>query len=168
MLQAQLKQNRESVLRKWFDLTVSTYEPEMIRFLKKDKNPFSNPVRHTIRSGLEKIFDGIVNDMHIETCYEGLKEIIKLRAVQSFSPSQALVFIFDIKDIVRNELQDLINADISENEMRVFDKNVDRLTGVAFDIYSECREKINDIRLTEIKAKSQRAFNMLERRNKDL
>jgi hypothetical protein len=163
MLQEQLKQNRDSVLGKWFDLTVSSYEPEMVRFLKRDKNPFSNPVRHTIRSGLERIFDGMVNDMHIETCHQGLKEIIKLRAVQSFSPSRALAFIFDIKYIVRDALED----GLPEDEMRIFEKNVDKLIAMAFDIYSECREKINEIRLAEIKSRSQHAFKMLGRQ-KDL
>jgi len=168
MLQRQLELNRDSILKKWFDSTINTYEPEMIRFLKRVKNPFSNPVRHTIETGLEKIFDGIVNDINIETCYQGLEEIIKLRAVQSFSPSRALAFIFDLKDVVRSVLQSGASAYSMDKDFQVFEENLDRLIRLAFDIYCNCREKIHEIRMAETLAKSQRAFEMLGRRKNDL
>jgi hypothetical protein len=168
MLQRQLEQNRDSILRKWFEYTINTYKPEMIRFLKRDKNPFSNPVRHTIVTGLERIFDGIVSEINIETCYQGLDEIIKLRAVQSFSPSRALAFIFDLKEIVRNVLQSDPSALSMDKDLQVFEENLDRLIRLAFDIYSNCREKIHEIRMAETLAKSQLAFEMLGRRKNDL
>jgi hypothetical protein len=164
MLQRQLEQNRNSILRKWFDYTISSYKPEMIRFIKRDKNPFSNPVRHTIVTGLEKIFDGMVNENKMDICYQGLEDIIKLRAVQSFSPSQALAFIFALKKIVRSELQSDTSRDNLGNDLQAFEENLDRLTGVAFDIYTRCREKIHEIRMAETIAKSQLAIEMLGRK----
>ena len=98
MLQKFLKQNREDILQKWFYQTISTYEPEMVRFLKKEINQFSNPIRNTILTSLEKIYDGLLNGLGLEE-YHGLEELIKIRAVQDFSPSKALSFLFGLKKL---------------------------------------------------------------------
>ena len=153
------------ILKKWFDLTVSAYEPEMIRFIQRVKNPFANPVRHSISSGLEKIYDGIVKNMQIDSCLEGLEEIIKVRAVQSFKPSHALSFLYALKDIVREGLKK--GDDIPTEELNRFDKYMDQIMGMAFDIYCDCREKIFDIRVAETVSRSRRAFGLLERRKEE-
>jgi hypothetical protein len=165
MLQKFLKQNRESILQKWFDQTINTYEPEMVRFLKREKNQFSNPVRNTIVTSLEKIFDGILNGIGVNE-YHGLEEMIKLRAVQEFSPSEALSFLFDLKKIIRKELINSDQKDEIITETCLFDEKFDTLFSLAFDVYSECRMKIHEIKLTEIKSRSQRAFEILQKKKK--
>jgi hypothetical protein len=165
MLQKFLKQNRESILQKWFDQTINTYEPEMVRFLKREKNQFSNPVRNTIVTSLEKIFDGILNGIGVNE-YHGLEEMIKLRAVQEFSPSEALSFLFDLKKIIRKELINSDQKDEIITETCLFDEKFDTLFSLAFDVYSECRMKIHEIKLAEIKSRSQRAFEILQKKKK--
>jgi hypothetical protein len=165
MLQKFLKQNRESILQKWFDQTINTYEPEMVRFLKREKNQFSNPVRNTIVTSLEKIFDGILNGIGVNE-YHGLEEMIKLRAVQEFSPSEALSFLFDLKKIIRKELINSDQKDEIITETCLFDEKFDTLFSLAFDVYSECRMKIHEIKLAEIKSRSQRAFEILQKKGK--
>ena len=165
MLQNFLKQNRKSILQKWFNQTISTYEPEMVRYLKKEKDQFSNPVRNTILTSQEKIFDGLFSGLGVEE-YHGLEEIIKIRAVQNFSPSEALSFLFDLKKIIRTEL---INSDQKDDiitEACMFDEKFDTLFFLAFDIYNDCRTKIHDIKIAEIKSRSQRAFEILQKKNK--
>jgi AAA+ ATPase superfamily predicted ATPase len=161
MLQVFLKQNRESILQKWTDQTIGTYGPEMVRFLKKEKNQFSNPVRNTIVTSLENIYNCILDEKVVDD-YQGLHEIIKLRAVQDFSPSKALAFLFDLKKIIR---KDLIENNKQDLIISVDDK-FDTLLGQAFDIYNDCRMKINEIKISEIKSQSRRAFEILEGRNK--
>ena len=141
MLQKFLMQNRDSILQKWVDQTIKTYNPEMVRFLKKEINQFSNPVRNTILNSLEKIFDGLLNGLGVEE-YHGLEEIIKIRAVQDFSPSEALSFLFDLKKIIRTEL---INSDQKGeilSETCIFDEKFDTLFVMGFDLYNNCRKKI--------------------------
>ncbi len=165
MLQKFLKQNMESILQKWFDQTINTYEPEMVRFLKREKNQFSNPVRNTIVTSLEKIFDGILNGIGVDE-YHGLEEMIKLRAVQEFSPSEALSFLFDLKKIIRKELINNDQKDEIITETCLFDEKFDTLFSLAFDVYSDCRMKIHEIKMAEIKSRSQRAFEILQKKKK--
>jgi hypothetical protein len=158
-----LKQNRESILREWFNQTVNTYEPEMTRFLKREKNQFSNPVRNTIITSLEKIYDNILNGDSIEDI-DGLLEIIKVRAVQDFSPSDALSFLFDLKKIIRSELlKNEQNID-TMNELYDFDEKFDSLLKTAFNFYNDCRLKIQDIKMAEIKSRSERAFEIMQKK----
>ena len=166
MLQILLEQHRESIIAEWIDLTINSYEPEMVRFLKREKNPFANPVRSTIMTNIAKLFDGILNDFNMDECSHGLDEIIKLRAVQDFSPSMALAFIFDLKKILHEKLKGQLSSDELIKELYQFGEQIDLLTRMAFDIYTKYRNKIYEIRLSEIKSQSQRAFEMLGRPKK--
>ena len=162
MLQNFLKQNKEVLLQDWIDQTINTYNPEMIRFLKKEKNQFSNPVRNTIITSLEKIYDSLLGDEGINDD-KGVEEIIKVRAVQDFSPSDALAFIFDLKIIIRTKYSESDQDSESMDEFYNIDNRFDLLFKKAFDIYNDCRMKIQDIKISEIKSRSERAFERLNK-----
>lgn len=164
MLQNLLIQNRDSILQEWIDQTINTYGPEMVRFLKKEKNQFSNPVRNTIITSLEKIFDSIFTGDSIDD-YKGLEEIIRIRAVQDFSPSDALSFIFDFKKIIRTEFLKIEQKSETIDEFYKIDQHFDALYRQAFDIYNQCRRKIQDIKMAEIKSRSERAFEILQKKS---
>lgn len=165
MLHNFLKQNRDSILQKWIDQTINTYNPEMVRFLKKEQNQFANPIRNTILTSLEKIFDGLLNGLGVEEYHE-LEELIKIRAVQDFSPSEALSFLFDLKKIIRTELTNSDHKSDLYSETCIFDEKFDTLFVLAFDLYTECRRKIHEIKIAEIKSRSERAFGILQKTNK--
>jgi len=163
MLQKFLKENRDTILQKWVDQTINTYEPEMVRFLKKEKNQFSNPVRNTILTSLEKIIDSMLNGIGVEE-YHGLEDMIKLRAVQEFSPSEALSFLFNLKKIIRKGLLESKQSDQIISEACIMDEKFDTLYALAFDIYNDCRTKIQEIKMAEIKSRSERAFDILKKK----
>jgi hypothetical protein len=166
MLQKLLEQRRESIVTKWIEQLINSYEPEMIRFLKREKNQFANPVRSTIVSSIGKLYDGILSGKNLTEYYQGLEEIIKLRAVQEFSPAKALSFLFDLKKIVRDELKNDNSSDELAQDLYVLEQKIDSVVGLAFDIYTKYRNKIYEIRLAEIKSQSQRAFEILGRQKK--
>ena len=163
MLKEFLQQNRDNILHNWLEQTINTYQPEMIRFLKKEKNQFSNPVRNTIITSLEKMFDGIISDNGVDD-FSGLEELIKVRAVQDFSPSEALSFIFGLKKIIRTEILKSGEKTGSFSELHILDQKFDTLLRRAFDYYNDCRMKINDIKISEIKARSERAFDIIQKK----
>lgn len=163
MLQKFLKENRDSILQKWIEQTINTYQPEMIRFLKKEKNQFANPVRNTIFSSLEKIIDSMINGIGVEE-YHGLEDIIKLRAVQEFSPSEALSFLFGLKKIIRKGLLEIYQNNQIISEACIMDEKFDTLYALAFDIYNDCRVKIQEIKMAEIKCRSERAIDILNKK----
>ncbi len=41
-----------AILEKWLDILLGSYSPQKVQFLKKEKDPFSNPVVHQLSRGL--------------------------------------------------------------------------------------------------------------------
>lgn len=141
-----LSKKKESIVEKSFDLTISTYPENTQIFFKEKKNQFTNPVGYTIYQGIQEIVNKLINDESIDSFIPPLEEIIKIRAVQDFSPSQAVGFIFLIKKAIYDELQ----KETESSELADFLSQIDSLALVAFDIFMKYREKIYDIKAKEL------------------
>ena len=89
-----------------------------------------------------------------------LDNIIRVRAIQDFSPSQAVGFIFGLKRIVREELESEIQEGASSKEWAEFESKIDGLALLCFDIYAACRQKIADIRVNEVRRRSSTLLKM--------
>ena len=95
-----LSQKKAAITKKWFTLVIETYPSDTAKFLKSQKNPFANPVGRTIYQGLETLFAELLKGIDYETITSSLDPIIRIRAVQNFSPSQATGFIFFFKNVI--------------------------------------------------------------------
>jgi len=155
-----IEQKKAAIAKKWFDLTAQTYAPDTAEFLKSKTDPFANPVGGSILNGLNVLLDQLIHDMDPQIINSYLDPIIRIRAVQNFSPSQATAFILFLKKALRanlaKELRDIRNAE----ELFEFESKIDQLSLMAFDIYMQCREKIYQISANETK---NRTFKALER-----
>ena len=157
-----LNNKKEAIVRKWIDLILNSYPAEAANFLKLKKNQFGNPIGHTITTNAEKIFDELINDCDFEKIKFLLDEIIKIRAVQSFSPSQALGFLFDLKKAIRDEFTSELSEKTISDELSKFDLLIDQMVLIGFDLYMGSREKVFKIRVNEIKSKSYKAVETAE------
>jgi len=153
-----LSQHKSEMVNTWFEEVVKTYPGETAKFLKQQKDPFANPVGRTTLKGLEALFDVLLQGMDAETVNSFLDPIIRIRAIQNFTPSQATSFILFLKRIVRESLTEEI-ADIQMmEEYLVFASKIDDLCLMAFDIYAKCRETLYQIQANEMKNSTFRAF----------
>ena len=98
-----LIEKKPAILKKWFDAVVETYPNETSAFLKKQKAQFTNPVGFTLSEGTEHLFDALLRGMLPDTVSRFLDSIVRIRAIQEFTPSEAVAFIFQLKQIVRQE-----------------------------------------------------------------
>jgi hypothetical protein len=97
-------------------------------------------------------------EMDQEVVKSKLDSIIRMRAVQGFSPSEALNFIFALKTIIRKTIAKEIRDDRLEPDLLVFESKIDVLCLMSFDIYNACREKIYDMKANEVRNRTYRAF----------
>ena len=153
-LEVLLRQKRPAILKRWRQLIAETYPQETSRFLASDKDQFANPVGHFIRNGTEALLDQIHGELDREVVGECMDPIVRIRAVQDFSPSEAVGFVFLLKNAVRREAGAEIEAEGLLGELLEFELRVDALAGCAFDTYARCREQIYEIRIREIKNRS--------------
>ena len=158
-----LARNRSAIVQKWFDRTVNTYPANSQKFIKEQKDPFANPVGSTILQGIEGLYAELLGEMETEKVMNYLDPMIRIQAVQSFSPSEALSFIPFLKAIIREELRRDIQGTRVVEELSKFETRIDRITLLAFDHYMNCREKIYEIRLEELRNRSAEVMERIQR-----
>ncbi len=149
-LKEHLTEKKTDILKKWFDAVVETYPNETSTFLKKQKAQFANPVGYTLSEGLGHLFDALLRGMLPDTVSRFLDNIVRIRAIQEFAPSEAVSFIFQLKKLVRQELgTEILHQHGIAEELAALDSAIDDLALYAFDLYMKCREKIYDIKANE-------------------
>ena len=165
VLEHLLSQNRDAILERWFRLILETYPADSARFLRQEKDGFNNPVGNTISRETEMLYDEMLGGMAPEKVSMALDNILKIRAVQDYSPSRAIAPVLLLKKAVRDTLENQLRDSTLLRELLAFESRVDDMVLLAVDIYVKCREKIYQIRVNEVKAERERIYQMLARVN---
>lgn len=156
-LKSLLENKKSSIVKKWFELVIDTYAPDAALFFKNQRDDFLNPVGGTTRNILETLFEALLENVDTKSIAVTLEPLIKIRAVQKFSPSQAVGFLFALKALIRKELKkELIK--INSEELDLVDTRIDSLALIGFDVFVQCREKIYDLRTQTERSKIYTAF----------
>ncbi|MBF0411605.1 MAG: RsbRD N-terminal domain-containing protein [Desulfamplus sp.] len=173
----QLEHNREEILKKWFEFTIKSYPEDTARFFRKAKNKFDNPVGSATLQSLENTLKLIISmtseldfqdyavnkiDANQNVIENALDPIIRIRAVQNFTASQAVAFVFELKTIVKSIVKELHDTndplDREEFGYIAFDHTVDLVALAAFNRFMKCRENIFLLKATEAKRRIHSAF----------
>ncbi len=148
-----LSQKKALILDRWLQGIFESYPPETAVFLKKVGNRFDNPVGYRISQGIRSLLDAFLTDADIDQVRASLDEVIRIWAVQDFSPAQALAFIFLLKKLIRDELAaELKDARLSQ-ECLDLESRIDGLALLGFEVFMKRREMLYEIRVTEFRAR---------------
>lgn len=160
-----LSQKKVAILERWFQLILETYPADTSRFLKQEKDRFLNPVGYTISQEIEALYEGLLQEINPDKVITCLDNIIRIRAIQDFPPSQAIAFIFLLKKAIREKLASELRENQLFEQLLKIESRIDELTLLAFDVYMRCREKVYEIRVKEAKAERERVLKLLGRAN---
>lgn len=161
-LKGLLEEKRSAILARWFDSIMETYPTDTTGFLKGQKDRFANPVGHAFSLGVESILGALIDEKNLSEGLPFLDDIIKVRAIQEFTPSQAMEFIFLLKKAVRKELEKEIRQNQIYDAFLSFESKIDDLALFAFDIYVKCRVQIYDLKTDELRRMT---FTLLKKAN---
>ena len=157
-LQKLLSGRRKGILKKWQKEIFQLYPADSIRFLTSESNQFANPVGHSIREHTENLLNELLTegDISPEKIGNMLDEMLRIRAIQDFKPSRALGYLYFLKNIIAQELNEACesynnNLNNLYPELIALYSRIDEVTLIAFDIYSECREKLFEIKVETAK-----------------
>ncbi|MBT3311033.1 MAG: RsbRD N-terminal domain-containing protein [Desulfobacterales bacterium] len=151
LLNKLLEHKKKEIVKKWFEIIASTYPNDTAGFLKKEKDSFANPVGSTNIQGLGAVLDELINGPDRETITSFLDPIIRIRAVQKFTPSEAVSFTISLKKIIRDTLAREIVEQNLEKDILEFESKIDDLCLIAFDIFMGCREQIYKYKANHVK-----------------
>lgn len=144
--------HRDDLLQRWFEGLVSREREQTVRFLTTTTDPFANPVSYAYRDGMAQILDGLASGRDGDELAAGIDRIVRIRAVQSRPPSDAVRFVTDLEEILRADVADL--GDRSDVLTREISERTARLLMAAFDAYVACREEVFRIQVRQIRKTS--------------
>jgi hypothetical protein len=149
-----LSKERGTILERWHQRVLETYPAETAGFLAQRSEPFANPVGATLSKELPVVYQALLGDADPAQTAQSLDELVRLRAVQNFSPSQAIGFIFTLKAILREVLGDALSPPGLLEEWLGVEARVDSLALSAFDAYAANRERICEIRINAMRKRT--------------
>lgn len=150
-LKKRLVSRRAALVEGWLDRAVRVYPPETAALFRRERDPFGNPVGHALSAGIRGLVDGLLSDADAGELGSRLEPILQIRSVQSLAPSQALGFVFMLKDVIREELGDEIRMSRLVREWFELEGQIDELALVAFDLFTRWRERAHDVRVRDLK-----------------
>jgi hypothetical protein len=157
-LKGLIEKNKDEIVKNWFEATIQTYAPDTAQFYKGQKDQFANPVGNITAKGVGFLLDQLLNDFEPDAVKAHLDPIIRIRAVQNFTPSRATAFILLLKKVLRDCLSDQLKDAAMVTELLAFESRIDRLCLMAFDIYMACKEKIYQISANDMRSQALKAF----------
>jgi hypothetical protein len=151
MLGERLQERKEAIVQRWTEAVLATYPAHAAETFGRERDRFANPVGHSVRTGTRGIVEALCDGLDAPRIRAALREILKVRAVQQFTPSQAVGFVFGLKDVIRTELADVVGNPGAAGELAAIDGEIDRIALAAFDVFAECREQVYQLRVEEVK-----------------
>ncbi len=137
------RETRQAVAERWLAETLRTYPDETAQFLIRERDPFRNPVGTALREAIPALVNELFEAMDAASVARALEGVVRIRAVQNFSASEAVGFVFLLRPVVRAGLP--AGLEIEAN----LDRRIDEIALAAFDLYASCREQIYEVRLRE-------------------
>lgn len=147
--------HKGAIAKQWIEAAIKTYPAETVPFFLREKDRFANPVAGILSESLEKVIDGLAAQAPDSELAERLDPAIRTRAVQNFTPAQAVSFIFLLKQIVRDAVG---KRGDSADLFRLLDQKIDELALIGFNKYVECREKVFKLQAYEVRNRTFKAF----------
>ncbi len=144
-------EKRTIILQRWLDRVLEAYPPDTKRFFRENKNPYSNPVGFTLRKGMEGIMAQVLQPFSEKDARAILEPVMKVRAVEDLPACRGMDFIPPLREVLSEIVREENRKDILGHEWLELNSRVSRLALLGMTLYSECREKVNQLRIKEWK-----------------
>ena len=162
-----LHQHKDAIIQRWLEDVLATYPEDSCAAFRRQKDAFANPVGYSLRVGTRGIFEALLQGMDAEKIRQYLHEIIKIRAVQQFSASRAVGFVFRLKQAIRAELGTTARDPSWLHELEQLEGQIDRIALTAFDLFVQCRERVSELRVNEVKRRMSWVMDRMNERGFD-
>lgn len=136
-------QSESAIADRWLNAILRTYPSRTARFFIESQDPMQNPIGHAFQESLEILVRELFGSMDASRVGAALERIVEIRAVEDSTPQQALAFIFELKEILREER--------TEPPLDAYLSRIDEIALMAFGLYVKCRERICELRASEAK-----------------
>jgi len=146
-----LEERKDTIVERWVDAVLSAYPSESAALFQAQRDPFANPLGHSVREGTKGVFQTILDGMDREELRTHLDKIVRIRAVQQFTPSEALSFVFSLRSIVQDVIPEAETDVRYRKGLTEMNHTIDEVALAAFELYAARREEVSQLRISEVK-----------------
>lgn len=137
-------QMRDLFVQEWLACTLRTYPSQTGRFLSHERDPFRNPVGQMLRVALSALAGELFGSFDRTRVTASLGEVVRLRAVQEFTPAEAVEFVTLARHAVRG-LAETESPRLAPGALDVLDARIDDMVVIAADLFEQCRVELRAI-----------------------
>jgi hypothetical protein len=148
-LKCLLLQKKEAILQGWLNEIYGSYVTGTDKFLQNGNDRFANPVGYTISANAGRLLDALISGDDPGTLHGCLEKIIRIRAVQDFTPAQSVAFMTELKTIIRSRvLPSAVKYGLLE-ELNEFETQIDSLGCTSAELYVNIKNQIRELVVKE-------------------
>lgn len=164
-LSSLLLPKKDAMAARWIEIVHGSYPFDTIGFLRTRKDRFANPVGFRTEEAARALMDVLFSEQPDEDALRNaVDEIIRVRAVQDFSPETAVGVIFALKDIVRQAVDESGRmAEVMPALLRL-ESRIDAVTLMAFGAYARFRETLHLMKVDEFKRLNSQLLRLAEKK----
>ncbi len=145
---------------------METYPETIASFLKKEPDPFRNPVGSTITRTLNSLLKMLTDGGTSEGFRRVLEGLLKIKASRNPSLIEGLSIIGILKQAIRSEVEaELARSETANGSMAAeylaLDARLDEAVLIACDVYLASRRNFDEMRINELRAEKERAERVL-------
>jgi hypothetical protein len=143
---------QEQILAKWNAAVLAGYPLDTAGLARTKEDQFRNPGGHAIRQALAEIYAAVSGQLSSEKLLRSsLEMFVKLRAVQNFTPVQAMGVLYLLKPLLREWILPACLQNGLLDEYLEAESRLDTAALLACEIYVTSREQVFEERIGEIK-----------------
>ena len=95
---ARTREKSAAIAQRWLAKALAAYPAESAAAFARQQDRFANPVGHALRLGTRAAVAALLEGQEPGEICSHLDEIVKIRAVQELQPSEAIRFVFLLKE----------------------------------------------------------------------
>lgn len=158
--------HKEALAKRWTDIVHGTYPFETVGFLRTHNDRFTNPVGYRTIDAAAALMEAIFSETPDEEAIKkAVEEIIRVRAIQDFSPETAVGVFFAMKEVIRDVIRN--SGEASDDLMPALwelESRIDAVVLLAFGAYARSRETLHRLRVEETKRQNAQLVRLAERK----
>jgi len=143
-------EHSSAIRKSWFKALVSEYPEESARHIGSSTDEFANPIGHVIGEVADSMVKGLAEGAPASELAERMFPLIKIKAVQSFTPAEAMNCLLALKRMVLSRLKTSGHEDAEAIAASV-DLLFDEMLCLCFNLYCQCRDKLHEVKEDELK-----------------
>ncbi len=153
-----LNARSQEILAAWRELVFASYPEPAAQLIRGTPDPFRNPLGYRLHEGTAAVMHALAAGPGGEGAFQAaLDPLMRPQAIRGQPPSEGIGFVFLLKRAIRKVLGDSVDTAALEN----MDRSVDDLALAAFDVYSRCRDEVQEIRVRAMRRRVASIFDHL-------